>query len=279
MAFLLSGMALQTLFLDRARKIDVAWVEPPREARGKLDPRIFQTSAAGQMASAVDWLVLRFLSDPAYSHVTEGRHSAAFYDLDLATDIDPAFYDLYVHGAGFLAVVREDIDGSLEILKKGEKFRTERLADFPTEFQKNYWPQPWALPFVLGFVQLFEKQNLPAAVKAFQSAADYPDSPRYLKALVQRFSDPSRYLENAIRILDIMLAGTKNPQTLEKLGRHRNDLVILAFMKQVNEDYRKTGKFPANDPAGGRLSVGSNGRIVTSTPIRNTLGIVDAQNQ
>ncbi len=286
---LLAAVAIAFVSLSIARSTDVAWVEPPRESPGKWNPALFKAFTSGQTASAIDALVLRFVTDPAYAQVQAGHHAAAFYDLDLATDLDPAFFELYIQGAGFLSVIRNDVDGAVELLEKGRRFLDHQLPEMPEEFRERVWSRPWSLMMMLGYVRLFEKQDLPAAREAFHAATKYPGCPPFVRSLVSRFEEPGRLPENGIRILEIQLASVKDERIREELLKHRRDLETVIFLRELNIDFvsirpkTQTGLesflskrgLTASDPQGGRLFLDENGRIRSSTPLRHTLGIVD----
>lgn len=175
-------------FNIRMRAIDSAWVEPPAERKGKIDPGLFSAITFGNIAAAIDWLWIQFLLDPAISHVSQGEHPAIFYDLDLLTDLDPMFHLAYFAGGNFLAVIRDDGSGARDILEKGERFRHEELPKYSEEFQNRFWSQDWDIPVTLAYVYLFELNDMPKSANEFREAAKLEGVPGYVRLLDARLN-------------------------------------------------------------------------------------------
>ncbi|MGK5088766.1 hypothetical protein WDW86_14510 [Bdellovibrionota bacterium FG-2] len=97
---------------------------------------MFKALSFGHWLAAADWLWIKSFADPTLTHVAPGTHPELYYNLDLITDLDPAFFDLYVTGANLLAVVRNDGAGARDLLRKGASFYRERLPQEPEAIQR-----------------------------------------------------------------------------------------------------------------------------------------------
>ena len=285
-----AAAALASFALSIARTSDVAWVDPPRASSGKWHPGVVRALSSGQTPTWVDALVLRFVTDPAYSHVAQGEHPAIFYDLDLATDLDPGFFGLLVNGAGILSVVRDDSDGALVLLNKGARYSMTELPSMPASFQTRVWGQAWSLFFMLGYVHLFEKHDLVAARDAFQKASELPESPPFLRQMVRRISEPGKLLENAIRIVDIRLSSLREESLRRPLLEHRRELETAMFLRDLNRAWRQDHaartaeglrRFLAarglagRDPLGGELQLDPKGRIGSTTRLSKAASMIE----
>lgn len=283
-------MVIQAFLLRANLNSQAAFVEPPVARDYRLPSSIYRVFSFGFVPVAVDIFLLRFLiEDPAYSHVVPGTHAPAFFDLDLATDLDPAFFDLYFVGANFLAIVRNDVQGAESLLLKAEKFRAGALqTDYPESFSSHYWDKSWMLPMILGYIYLFEMQDMIRAAPAFLQAGSYANSPAFLKRLSARLNDPVTRYDVLAQLLDGMIRGNPPPAIKavyeERLRSIRiqqvlyvSRLKVAAELKRPIKDasrlrvktaferLRARGAVPAKDPSGGRIFVDASGNIVTDS--------------
>ncbi|MEK6578711.1 MAG: hypothetical protein AABZ55_05745, partial [Bdellovibrionota bacterium] len=233
MFLLLSAQAFLSL---KMRGLEGAWVEQPDEGV-TWDPTLFKVVSFGQTPVAVDWLWIKAISDPGISHVIKGTHPKVYYDLDLATEIDPPFRELYWVGAHLLAVIRDDGEGARDLLRKGEAFRKTLLPKYTKEFQEKYWPNTWQLPLLLAYVELFELKNIRTAALSFKDAAAIEGSPSYLASLVRRFEKPGGEFEVGLRLLKFMHSGAKDPRVLDELERKMESLEVASYLFHLNRDF------------------------------------------
>jgi hypothetical protein len=283
------------------RHFTPTWVEPPREAVMRWDPELFRALTFGHWPTVVDWLWIRFLQDPAISHVPEGARAAVYFDLDLATDLDPAFFEIYHHGASVLTVIRDDSVGARDLLLKGERFRVEELPQMPASFKNRYWGREWLVPFQLGYVYLFELDDLPQASLYYRLAATLPGSPPYLQGLSQRLETREGQYEAGLQHLNFLLQSTESSAMRESLTQKRDSLFLSHYLYQINQRFaaflktqpqyrssreitegqlrgfwnffiRQEGVRP-QDPWGGDLYVDEQGRVRTTSEIGRALGM------
>ena len=296
---LAGGLACVQVFLcTQIRNLETAFVELPRTQTEKTNPTLFKTLSFGHFPAAVDALLLKFLSDPAYIHVMKDEHPPAYFDLDLATDLDPLFYDLYTTGANFIAVVRDDGPGARDLLLKGVHVRDYGLPS--EEFRQKYWSRGWYISSLLGYVYLFELHDIPKASLAFSDGARLPGAHPLLRTLSALLSTEDGQYTAGIRILKVMIEGEKNPESKEKLVAKRDSLFIGQYLCRLNISFQsylshrtasrgllRTGSLSRKfwsgfleaehlalqDPWGGVLSLSSEGKIESSTPHQKVMGL------
>lgn len=248
--------------------------EPPPERRQKFDPQIFQALSFGQLPVAIDWLWMNCLADPRISHVEAGTHPQIYYDLDLITDLDPPFMDVYTGGADLLAVIRNDGIGARDLLWKGDRFLKSTLPHLEQRFKNRYWNNAWQIPLLLAYVHLFELKDMPHAAQAFQEAARFETAPRYLSDLAMRLQRPGGEYDVGIKLLGFMISGAKEPKVRERLEKQRMDLSIGHYLFEMNLAYAQGKLSPSGlDPWGGELYLDSSGRVATTTPHEKVLGL------
>jgi hypothetical protein len=305
-ALLVVFLAGQVLALRKLRLSEASFVELPAE-RLAWNPEVFKVLSLGQLPAVVDWLVLRFVTDPSYAHVRPGERAPTFHDLDAATRLDPFFFQLYVVGGTYLSVVRDDKEGAKRILERGEAFRQGGLAEYPPEKRARFWAAEWQLPLTLGYVYLFELEDVARGAAAFREASRLPGSPEYLRTLARRLDRPDGLYEIGIRHLDfqsrIPRAERERALILEKLrslevsrfvfllnrkfsallpsGGEANEVAArLAFKKLLASEGLASGR----DPWGGELRLVTSEspragaepgtlRVDTSTPRKRVLGL------
>ncbi|MBL7715005.1 MAG: hypothetical protein JNL01_06015 [Bdellovibrionales bacterium] len=302
LAFALAALfALQIYLNRRASEIQASWVEPPRTKTEKTHPELAKAMAFGHTASLVDSLTIGFLADPAYARVADGVRSAVYFDLELATDIDAAFAELYIIGGSFLTVVRNDVGGGKLLLEKGERFRNRELLEMPQAFREKYWKNAWAIPLGLAYIHLFELDDLQNAEKFYRLAGEVPGAPAYIQRLVTRFDKSGGVFEVGIRLLNFMISGATTDEAKQKLVKKRDALFLSQFFYQLNdgfktalkklpeyrsatdvphktlqkwwENYRKRTSVPDRDPFGGKIFLNDAGEVTSTTPREKVFGI------
>lgn len=289
-----------TIWLNlQLRQQASAWVEPPPERLIKLDPRIARILSTGHLPAVVDWLWMKGLQDDAVFHVTPGNHPPAYFDFDLATDLDPAFQEIYLAGGNLLAVIRDDKTGARDLLLKADRFFTENLSTYPKEFQDSYWGNSWGIYLTLAYVYLFELEDVPQAAVAVAKAAELPGSPEYLDQLANRLKTPHGQFEVALRILNFMIEKSNQQRPTERLVAKRQNVLVAKFLYELRADYqaylnampqdrartqveykkhwwrvflgaRGTGN---TDPWGGRIYLTEEGSVETTTPREPAFGL------
>mgnify|MGYP001614835990 CR=1 FL=1 len=286
-----------------------SWLDrhpPPRLAapaagEERLNPAVVRALAFGHLPAVTDWFLLRMLTNSDSAWVRPGELPSQYYDLKLASELDPFFYEIYTEGPRFLAVVRNDKEGSLELSLRGMAMQRGRLSEIPPNRQSDVWPSRFEIPFVLGYIYLFEQQNMPRAAEAFDEASKATEAPPYVKNLADRLRDPVRRIEVGIRILNAMMASEKDPQSKRKLEERRNSLYILDYLSALRSEfvgflgrkprysqkieiktsdlkiwfaqYLRESHLDDRDPFGGRIFIGAQGTIQTTTPHLSVMGL------
>ncbi len=277
-AVLISTLAFfagQFWLSERMRAFDPPWVGPSETRMRGSNPAVFEVMTFGQLPAAIDWLLIRSLvSDSSDKPVAKGTHPPAYYDLDLVTDLDPAFFQVYVLGANALAVIRSDGPGAAHLYEKANRFIKNFLPSYPEAFRRGPWRDDWRIPLLQAYVFLFELDDVVSAGRAFQEAAESPAVPRYAKALAKRFTEDDGAYQVGLRLLGFMIKTSSDEATQKKLGYRRKNLELQHFLYQVNREFKSSGRYPARDPRGGVLSLDpAIGRVVTTTRYEKVMGL------
>jgi hypothetical protein len=272
-------------------------VSPQKNAR-KWSPEAFRMLAAGHLPTAIDWLLIRVMAEgSAVVKVRPGEHSPAFYDIDLATRLDPAFFDLYRYAANFLSVIQDDNAGALLILERGNEWRKTELPKLPASVRERLWRDEWALPVILAYVQLFELKDLPSAARSFREAGQLPNAPGHIRSLAARLEKPGGLYEVGVRLLGFMIPGAPEGPRRTELVRKRAMLRLQQQLWEANEAFesflqanrvprtklevtraweafRRSARVPDMDPFGGQIGLDpATLKIGTTTPLEKVFGV------
>lgn len=263
----------------------VARFKKPEPEAYPWDPKWFRFITMGEWITGLDVLWLRTVQDPRIDHVKKGEHPWSFYDYDLITDLDPAYGEVYYHGAMSLVVIRNDVPGGLHLLEKANRFMKRVLPTLPEQYKKGFWEEGWFIPLRLAYVYLFELDHLPRAAEYYRQASEMVGSPPYLQNLVKRFDRRDGMLEVGIRLLRVLEAGASTPEIKEKLTRRLNVLIWKLVLKQWSDqwkmDHRRKSiqqfkiekQIPEKDPFGGRVLLNSEGKWISDPPLEKVLGL------
>jgi hypothetical protein len=246
-------------------------------------PVLFKILTFGHAPAAVDGLLIRFMGEDNIEHVKPGVTAKVFYYLDLATEIDPAFFSLYTAGTNFLAVVRNDKVSALKLITKGENFRKYQLINYPEEFRKSHWLYEWRIPFTKGYVHLFEFEDLPAAQEAYVALDSLEGVPPIVQGMASKFSRPGGIYEVGMSVLKNMITSSDDPKIKRELEKKRESLFLSQYLFQLNESYKKykggwsrfkqEHRVPDQDLWGGRIALNAEGKIDSTTPRQRVLGL------
>jgi hypothetical protein len=271
-----------------------------QEEVSRIAPDLFKALTFGHWTTGIDWMWIRTLADDRISHVAKGTHPQIFYQLDLVSELDPAFFEIYGSGANLLAVVRDDGPGARDLLLKGNEFRKSKLPSYPGDFKQRYWSEAWVIPLLLAYVQLFELNDMPAAAEAFLEASKIPGGPAYLENLARRFEKPGGQYEVGLRLITFMHQNERDERVREELEEKRKSLYLAQYLFHLGlsfEEFKKrqaadsarplsperqqdvwkrflreTGT-PSRDPFDGEVSLDESGKVVSSTPHRRVFGL------
>ena len=283
-------MMIQYSVRNHLQGLEIHWVPKAEGKPVKWNPKVFQTLTFGHHLSVADWLWIKVLQEEAIFHVKQGNHAAIYYYLDLLTKLDPLFFEAYHFGGLLLTVIRDDNKGAAEILKKGNRFRKDKLPQYPKWFQEKFWVFEWAIPMNLGYVYMFELGQFKKGVKAYLESASIKDAPRYIKKLARSLQTPLGRYRVGIRTIEMLMKQEKNREVevKNKLQSKKEKLIVgrhvfitqkkwekfLDQKRHLNSIKRKTlwkeflNQFPRmkRDPLGGKVYLSKEKGVTSTSP-------------
>jgi len=264
-----------------------------KEFFGPKNPVLYKLLDLGFSQIMVDSLWLKIIQEHTVKKVTRGNTSRYFYDFNLIRELDPAFFEVYYAGGNLLAVINDDGTGARKLLLHGELFRKAQFPYYSKKFQNKNWPYQWRLALILGYVELYELDNMPRAAQAFNETAIQEGSPSYLKNLVERLSTIEGRFDVAFRLINFLTQSSKNPEVQKRLKEKLSALKVSYKLYSINQkfqNYIKTAnrkninakiflefldKFNLSkkDSSYGELFLDDRGKIRSTLKIKKTFGL------
>lgn len=150
---------------------------------------------------------------------------------NIATDLDPKYFNLYHAPALHLALYGKRIDASDRLLLKG-------WAELPHR---------WELPFTVGYNAYFERGDPRLGAEYMLAASRLPRAPAYLAALAGRMRYQAGDHQGAIEMLEMMLPDLDGPalrDAEERLAILRSQPRFEAYDRACEVYLARTGTVP-----------------------------------
>ncbi len=145
--------------------------------------------------------------------------------LNLATDLDPMYYDVYWYGSSLLPEVHQ----SIRLLEKGMK----------------YFPNDWKFPEMIGFNYQYYLNDYKSAGKYYEIASTKPGHPPFVPSLASRFYTQAGELDAAIRVLKNFYNTTKRWDLKQEFGLRIVQLQQIKHLQALVDRYHQIfGHYP-----------------------------------
>lgn len=272
-----------------------------RQKIEKKDANLFKLFSFGQLPVTIDWLIINSFLDESVKELNFTDRTQLYFDLDLITDLDPLFFELYLAGGNLLTILKKDHLGAHDLVSKGEKFFNHELKSFPSQVQEKFWPSPWRLWITNAYIELFELGNLNQASESFSEGSKMEGSPFYLQTLVKHLNEPSGKYQVGLKLLSFLIKNSKNEKIRAELIKKRSNLLIGNYLFVLNlnfRDFLKTkldnqsinrltqsgreefwknarqlSQFSSKDPWGGDIFLNRAGKLISTTPYEGVFGL------
>lgn len=185
--------------------------------------------------------------------------------LQLATDLDPMFWDPYVFTEMILVWQAGMFDEGNALLEKA-------ALDRAWDYRPSYY---------IGFNHLYFKKDAKSAAPYLRKAAEFSNAPSFLKGLASRVSHYAGETGVGIFFLENILRDTEDERMAKYLEKRLNTMKLMFSLEQdVKEFNEKYGHLPASlqdlvsygiitelpeDPYGGEFILLENGRVYTTS--------------
>lgn len=164
-----------------------------------------------------------------------------YHLLDISTDLDPQYYDVYWYGSSLLPSVNE----SISFLEKA----------------RIYFPHDWKIPEMIGFYHHFYLKDYLSAAHYYDIASLLPGHPPYVPSLAGRFYTQAGDIDSAIRVLKNFYHTCDKKNLKEDFAKRIKQLEDIRMLEERVDVFEKRFKKKPYD-----LSELVTGGIITSLP-------------
>ena len=155
------------------------------------------------------------------------KFKCLYHILDLATDLDPYYYDVYWYGSTLMPSVKD----SIMLLNKGRK----------------YFPHDWKLPEMIGFYYHYHLKDYLSAGKYYEIAGRLPGHPPFVPSLAGRFYTKAGDIGSAIRVLKNFYDTCEKEDLKKDFGYRIKQLHDIALLEKKAENFKERfSHYPEN---------------------------------
>ena len=158
------------------------------------------------------------------SHYRKRKHDYKwlYHLLDLSTDLDPKYYDVYWYGSSILPSVKE----SIKILEKA----------------RIYFPHDWKIPEMIGFYHHFYLKDYLSAAHHYEIASLLPGHPPYVPSLAGRFYTEAGDIDSAVRVLKNFYDMCDKKDLQEDFAKRIKQLKDIKLLEEKLDLFKKRYK-------------------------------------
>ncbi len=172
--------------------------------------QFFKFITIGFWPAAVDGLWISTIQNASTTSKSTELIEETSHFYELATDLDPNFYELYDQAGILYSVLFEEPDAAIHFLKKGIQTYLEKKP--PAKF----WTHPYTLFIYLAYVQAYQKNDWSEAKKSFLAASMVPGAPQYLMQMREWLNKENSEKILAQRILKILIQNAQDEKVKQK---------------------------------------------------------------
>ncbi len=151
-----------------------------------FDINFTKFASVGQyrLLSSLLWVETLLFSD-IEKYKEKDLRSWIYLRLKTITQLDPLFYDAYIWGGMYLAIIKDDLKGAADIYEDGLR----------------YFPKDLYLNFNAAFNYYHQLHNYPRAIELFEQIKDHPKAPPFLNSLIAKLKANTGNIQDAFLIV------------------------------------------------------------------------------
>lgn len=136
-----------------------------------FDKNLLSFGSAGNKRLITDLLWVQTLIESDLEHYKKrDLNNWLFLRFNTISNLDPRFYENYLFGGQFLAIVKDDLEGADVIYRKG-------IQKFPDDYSLNY---------NAGFLNYFEMGRLKEGLEYLDRIKDHPKAPVFITSIINK---------------------------------------------------------------------------------------------
>lgn len=156
----------------------------------------FKLLSLGYHPALVDWMWIQSLQVIGGRNFNSERMPMARNFYDLATDLDPRFYDLYEQAGVLFSMFFKSSDDAIYFLEKGVR------NIHPS------WTHPYTLHLLLFYEYAFSRKDWEIAKQHYLLAAEMPNAPVNLQLAMSWLKEPNSEKRLARQVLKALIDTT-----------------------------------------------------------------------
>ncbi len=178
--------------------------------------------SAGNKRFITDLLWVQTLLESDMEHYKErDLNSWMFIRFNTISELDPHFYQNYLWGGQYLAIVKDDLIGATTLMERGVKY-------FPEDYRLNY---------NLGFTYYFELNEYEKGIKFLERIKNHPKAPAFIPSLVVKLKVETGFdADSAMAVIFELMTNSKDEALVSKLTRDFHALKAERDIVCLNEN-------------------------------------------
>lgn len=169
------------------------------------DILVFMSAGNKRLLTDLLWVQTLLESDTDH-YKKKDLNNWLFLRFNSIATLDPNFYENYLFGGRYLAIIKDDLEGAEIIYEKG-------LKHYPDDFSLNYGA---------GFLNYFEIGNFEKGLEYLTKVENHPRSPVFIKSIINKLKlETGVPLEEIFQLVKFDYETTTDETLKNKL---RNDL-------------------------------------------------------
>jgi hypothetical protein len=171
-SLVISGLALILVAGLINTKIEKPLLElSKQETAININNEILVFMSAGNKRLLTDLLWVQTLIESDIEHYgKKDLNNWLYLRFNAISILDPYFYENYLYGGQFLAIVKDDLEGADVIYNKG-------LKHFPNDYRLNY---------NAGFLNYYEIGNAKKGLEYLIRIRNHPQAPLYINSIIHK---------------------------------------------------------------------------------------------
>jgi len=189
-------------------QIHIREFSPTQMEAKSYNAAFFKFVTIGYWPAAVDWMWIQTIQVAGDKNYPQKLVPSVRFFYEIATDLDPKFYDLYEQSGVLFSFFFKDPADAAHLLEKG----IHSFNAFPKTSEKvKGWSHPFTLHLLLAYVYSFQMHDWAKAKECFLSAAEVPGAPKYLQNMKFWLEEKGSERILARRVLNALIQNSTDP--------------------------------------------------------------------
>lgn len=176
-----------------------------QETALNINKNILKYLSAGNSKLLTDLLWVQTLIESDIEHYKgKDLNNWLYVRFMTIANLDPRFYENYLYGGQYLAIVKDDLEGASELYEKG-------LGVYPEDYNLNYHA---------GFLNYYEMGNYKDGVVYLNRIKNHPRAPVFITSIINKLLlETGTNIETIFELVKYNYLSTTDPQLKRRLEK------------------------------------------------------------